>query len=37
MAGVVEKITDPGSISMMEAVNGRVILGDVPKMRFVQA
>jgi len=30
MAGVVEKITDPGSVAMLKTVDRRGVLGDVP-------
>jgi hypothetical protein len=30
MTGVVEKIADPGSIAMMEAVDGGGVLGNIP-------
>ncbi len=32
MAGVVEKIDDPGSIAMMEAVDGGCVLADVQRL-----
>jgi len=30
MAGVVEKITDPGPVAMVEAVESGRLLGDIP-------
>jgi hypothetical protein len=35
MTGVVEEITDPGSIAMVEAVDGGYALGDVPEVGVV--
>jgi hypothetical protein len=36
MTGVVKKITNPGSVAMVEAIDGGRILGNIPKMRVVQ-
>jgi hypothetical protein len=36
MTGVVENIADPGSITMVEAVDGCRVLSDVPEVGVVQ-
>ena len=36
MTGVVEKTADPGSIAMMEAIDGSRVLGNIPEVGVVQ-
>lgn len=37
MTGVIEKITDPGSIAIVEAVDGGRVLGNIPEVGVVQS
>ena len=36
MTGVVEEVADPGSVAMVEAVDGCGVLGNIPEVGVVQ-